>query len=145
MSTETINKPVALNVKAADNRYPIHVEIDGVETFTLYFNPGDPFAIRCADNLSKLEFPTGSDPAVFLEFADSIEKNFDNLFGEGTGQKIFRYESASYTLMTAILDKVKQGQADFVERAKAAEKAAKTQAIIDAKKEGAAYSVMNQA
>jgi len=140
MIPETSSRePIALKVKSVDNRYPVEVEIDGVETFKIFFNPGDPFTIRCADALSKIEFPTGNDSAAFVEFADNIEKNLDIIFGAGSAMMIFRYESAEFALIKAILDKVRQGQAHFKEHAEAAERAAKMQAVIDAKKEGSSY------
>ena len=138
---ENVSKPLTLSVKTDDKRYPIHVEVTGAETFTLYFNPGNILAVKCADELQSLDFPDGNDSTAVIEFANKVEENLDAIFGKGATQLIFRYESYDYTLMSAVLEKVREGQSDFAERAEAAQRAAKTQAVIDAKKEGAAYSM----
>jgi len=138
--SEADNKP-NLTVKVSDNRYPIYVEIDGVEIFALHFNPGDLFAIRCADEMINSDYPTGEDTAAYIEFANKVEKNMDAIFGEGTAVRVFRYESADYALMRAILAKLKEGQEDFAERAKLAQKETKMQAVIDARKEASKFSV----
>ena len=153
MSTEKIqevaeNDPIqlypssALNltVDADDGRYPIHVHIKRKHVFTLYFNPGDPFVMKYADEIESLEAPTGVDAKEFIKFGESLERSLDAIFGEGSARQIFRYDGADHALLYAVMGKLKTGYEDFTERAKAAANAAKIQAVIDAKKEAKAFT-----
>ena len=137
-------KGIDLSVKAKDGRYPIPVYLDGAETpaFTLKFNPGDPFILDYADKLQKINAPEGNDGSAdaFIAFTDEIERNVDAIFGDGAARVIFRHDGPGQQLLAAVIAKVREGYEDFNERSEAAEKAAKAQAVIDARKEGSAYA-----
>ena len=140
MSSDNLT-PLPLTVKVKDTRYQVTVDIDGVENFPLFFNPGDPYIIQYADAMRTLDYPANTDFDAMIAFANALEENFDAIFGKGAARKVFRYDGPDHALMNAVIDRMMQGYNDFNERNKEASKAAKTQAIIDAKKEGAAYSV----
>ena len=143
MSTNA-NGRINLSVSARDERYPISVYLDGdIEpTFILKFNPADPFVLEYANNMSKLDAPdiTGEDISAGLTFTERLEHNFDGIFGSGAARLICRYHGADFSLINALLEKVREGYDNYQKRAKEAAKAAKTKQVIDAKKEAQAFS-----
>lgn len=135
MSASTGNTGIDLSIKTTDHRYPVNVNIDDKDEFTLLFNPGNPFTLRYAESLQNINISNGWTSAA----VDEIETAIDGIFGSGAAQKIFRYDGPGFPLMWAVLGKVQEGIADYKEKAKAAEDAARAEAVIEAKKDAAAY------
>ncbi|MCL2391985.1 MAG: hypothetical protein FWC66_05175 [Oscillospiraceae bacterium] len=131
---------VSLAVKAQDSRYPINIFLDGdtVPKFTLKFNPGDPFLAEYASNIQNLDTP-GADADAMMDFVKALEDNFDAIFGEGSAKLVFKYDSPDRAIMYGALQEVRKGIEDYKGKAEAAEKASKTKAAIDAKRNAAAY------
>jgi len=136
---ENNTAPVNLSISVDDGRYPINVSVGG-ESFTLYFNPADLFIMRYMKELRELNWPKAETDDSINDFLDKMESGFDGIFGDGAARRVFRYIGVRMELLEALFAKVEEGQKDWTARREAAEKAAKTQAIIDAKKEAAAFS-----
>ena len=136
MSNET---KIGLAVRAKDSRYPIPVYIDDAiePTFTLLFNPGDPFVLQHANDMADVIVKDGTES--ILAFAKSAEKNLDAIFGDGSARLICRYDGADHALLNAIMDNVRDGYDDFALKAKAAAVKAKTDALIEANKNAQPY------
>lgn len=130
-----------LSVAAKDSRYPINVTVGDADSFTVYFNPTDPFVMEYASNLGKLDAPEADleNPGAFLSFTDKIARNLDAIFGEGAARTICRYDGADHALLNALLEKVREGYEDFKEKAKKAEATARKEAEAKAKAEAAAF------
>ena len=128
-----------LSVRVTDERYPINVTVGDADSFTLFFNPGDPFLIRYADNLRNVDASDSGGEDEIIPITDKIEKNLDAIFGDGSARLICRYDGAEHVLLNALLGKVKEGYDDFKEKTEAISKKEKLQAVIDAKKNAAPY------
>lgn len=137
------DKPLDLDVRIDDERYPVHVTIRDAETFTLYFNPADPFLYSYITRLQDLDFPEKID-AGYDEFINEFETIVDSVFGIGSARLISRYAGVRLVVISAIMDKVEEGLEDFEERAKELAKKQQAQAVIDAKKEAAAFVAPQQ-
>ena len=124
-----------LTVHVEDERYPVHVTVGEADKFTLYFNPGDPFLGDYAKNLRDVEW----DEDDYDKFISTIEENFDGIFGKGSARLICRHMGVKLSIISALLSKVEEGQADFKERAKDVDSQEKINELINAKKNAAPY------
>ena len=130
-----------LSVRASDERYPISVYLNNDEkpSFTVYFNPGDPFVMEYVNAVHKLAVPDSAEDresfiGEYLSFTDAIAKNLDAIFGDGAARLIFRYNGADNNLILSILAKFNDGYANYKEKVKASEAKAQADALIEARK-----------
>jgi len=139
MNAKTDSGTLNLTIQAKDERYPIDVIINENEKFTLYFNPGDIFVMRYVNNLTNASVGSAGDTEEILNYADILEKNLDAIFGEGAARQVCRYDGAEHILLNALVEKVKEGYADFKEKAKTKESENKKRSANDAKSEAESF------
>jgi hypothetical protein len=94
------------------------------------FNPGDPHIHEYANNLQGLTDAKHTPE----EICKILDANIDAILGDGAARTICRYDGPEHKILWAIMDKVKEGVADYDARAKEAEIQAKGQAVIEARK-----------
>ena len=127
-------------MKVKDKRYSIQVNVvndddDVIDSFVAYYNPGDPTTVKHAESMQEI----GGSGRLTSADIDQIIIALDGVLGEGSAEKIFKYDGPGYPLMNAIIEKVTEGIQDYTEKSEAADKEAKQKALIDSKKNAAPY------
>jgi hypothetical protein len=112
-------------IRTKDERYYINLIIEtdeGEETTKLYYNPTDSHFFEYLAALEKI-----SDIDVNLDgvksvsdvwertkpLIETVDLNFDGIFGVGTSRKVFRYNGSNFKLLSAIINEM-MNKLDFV-------------------------------
>jgi hypothetical protein len=130
-----------LKVNAQDERYAIPVHLDGAEipTFTVYFNPMNPYLVRYKARFENLISSKPKDMSEEDQVTE-LEAALDGIFGKGSCEQICQYIGLEGDIMNGIMAKVDIGLADFRERSKNAKIQAQGRAVIEARKSTEAYA-----
>jgi len=151
MTNDILETP-GLSVRIKDERYKITVTVydDGVEPpeeikFILKFNPGDTFIYDYASELQALDASAFADEgsAAGLQYNEKLRKHLDAIFGKGAAERLSLYDNAKHDLINGVLNQITAGAEHYKLAAKAAENAAKTDALIEAKKNASTYIAPN--
>lgn len=136
-------------IRVKDERIliPLVIETaDGDVPFNLFFNPADPniwLALDALENLNAPDWKDGGDKAAYVTairtFTESLNGNFDEIFGAGKAREVFRYSDVKLTIVHELMKRVRTEIEAFnkaMEREQAAERKKQMQA---AQSESAAF------